>query len=124
MTTLDEAIACLNMIHAADPTVLGKLISFRVPCNSELALHPTVQVGLRDGWNEDGSLKGGDGTLFTDQPYEVGFLGVINGLFGVDYRQWGFIYAHFAEDEQLLGFSDGKGSGWFPTAKQIIDVNP
>lgn len=91
MTTeaADEAIEVLNRIHKADPTVLPALIAHRVPCNKDVAVDPTVQVGLR------ADKSGG---------YEVGFLGVINGFFGVDDNTWGFIAAIYDDDGVLTHF--------------------
>ena len=79
MTTVDEAIAVLNRIHAADPTVLPALIAYRVPCNRAVADDPTVQVGT----------SGGRTSKLDDPTFEVGLLGVINGIFGVDEQSWG-----------------------------------
>lgn len=88
VTALD-AIRVLNRIHAADPTVLPQLIAYRVPCNEALADDPTVQVGEipdSDGW-------------------QVGFLGVLNGIFGVDANTWGYIAANFTDaDGELTEF--------------------
>ena len=75
----------LNEIHQLDPTVLETLIPFRVPCNQALSEHPTVQVG-----------KNGDG-------FEVGLLGILNGLVGVKTNGWGFIGANY-DDGHLKEF--------------------
>ena len=56
----------LNEICRIDPYAMYELIESRVPCNQELSDHPTVQVQLdRDG-----------GPV-------VGFLGVLNGWYGL-----------------------------------------
>jgi len=93
MDAVDQAIEVLNRIHKADPTVMQSLIFHRVPCNQLVADDPTVQVGrgvnLSTGW-------------------EVGILGIINGLFGSDEHGWGHIYANFDSnnsDAKLLNFS-------------------
>lgn len=101
MVTKEQAVTLLNEIHALDPSVLQNLVSHRVPCNEALANHPTVQVGLVDG--EDGK-------------FEVGILGIINGLFGVDEKGWGFIAANRTNPPEcrLLGFDilkAGAGDG-------------
>ena len=67
--TPEDAIAVLNRIHAADPTVLPRLIRYRVPCNETVAGDPTVHVGLDQT----------DKTMMT-----VGLLGILNGIFGAD----------------------------------------
>ena len=64
--TLDQVVAFLNELLRLDRDAVGKLLAARVPCNQAFADHPTVQVAKR-----------GDGT------YDVGILGVLNGLFGV-----------------------------------------
>lgn len=87
---IDQAIEVLNRIHKADPSVMQSLIFHRVPCNQLVADDPTVQVGhsehLSEGW-------------------EVGILGIINGLFGVDENKWGHIYANFDDHGVLVNFS-------------------
>lgn len=86
---IHNAVDVLNRIHSKDRTVLPALIFFRTPCNDELANDETVQCGLVEG---------------TDK-FEVGFLGVLNGIFGIDERGWGYIYAHFDDDKNLTHFS-------------------
>lgn len=86
--TLTHALSVLNRIHALDPTVMPALIGYRVPCNDALAADPTVQVGS------------------SGEKYEVGLLGILNGLFGVDENDWGFIYARFDKDKNLIEFTD------------------
>lgn len=86
MSTVDQAVEILNRIHAADSTVLPALIEHRVACNEQLATDPTVQVRGRVG------------------EAEVGLLGIINGLFGVDDNSRGFIGAEYDTDHRLTGF--------------------
>ncbi len=78
--SLKQAVALLNGIHELDPTVLPALIEYRVPCNQELAEHPTVQVGVKDGG------------------WEVGILGILNGLFGTMKDGHGYITAELLRD--------------------------
>jgi hypothetical protein len=83
MTTKDEAadaaIEVLNRIHKADPTVLPALMAYRVPCNETICDDPTVQVRKNDN---------GD--------WEVGLLGIINGIFGiVEGKEHGYIAAYY-----------------------------
>lgn len=85
------AIEVLNRVHAADPTVLPALIGYRVPCNVAVADDPTVQVGKIDG---------------ADEAWEVGLLGVVNGLYGVQgERAVGYIAAHYDDDHRLTHFA-------------------
>jgi hypothetical protein len=94
MLSVDHAIEVLNRIHQADPTVMPALIFQRVPCNETLADDKTVQVGLiRDPDNPD------------PRKYEVGILGILNGIFGVDDNGYGFIYANFDDQGNLVDFS-------------------
>lgn len=86
MTTVDEAIDVLNAAKEADLDAIQALVGHRVPCNERLANHPTVQVGRRL------------------EPFSVGMLGIINGLFGVDEKEWGFIGAEYKGDGTLLRF--------------------
>lgn len=86
---IDDAIAVLNRIHETDPTVLPKLIFYRVPCNEALSDDPTVQVGRSDKEDAD---------------WEVGLLGIINGLFGIQEDGFGYIVAQF-EEGSILRFS-------------------
>ncbi len=84
------AIEVLNRVHQADPSVLPALIDHRVPCNLAVADDPTVQVG---------KIKG------TEQ-WEVGLLGIVNGLYGVQGpKAVGFIAAEYDDDHNLTHFT-------------------
>lgn len=56
----------LNELLEKDYDCVHELISYRVKCNQAVADHPTVQVQ---------QLK--------DEPFKVGLLGILNGLFGI-----------------------------------------
>ena len=85
---IDTAIEVLNRIHAADPSVLPALISHRVACNETVCDDPTVQVGRSDAGQ-----------------WEVGLLGVINGLVGiVPGAKHGYVGAFYDDDHVLLRF--------------------
>lgn len=74
--TVDEAIALLNEALALDPEAMSNLLlRARVNCNKGLADHPTIQSGKDKGQNN------------------VGLLGILNGMFGVDEDQCGAISA-------------------------------
>jgi hypothetical protein len=83
--TVDDVLVLLNVTHAADPKAMDALVKARVSCNEELANHPTVQVGLRNG------------------SYSIGILGILNGLFGIDGKGYGAIAANYDSDK-LVGF--------------------
>jgi hypothetical protein len=70
----------LNELLTLDRPAIASLISNRVPCNQTLADHPTVQAGAQHGG------------------FNVGMLGLLNGLCGVRENQYGLIYAVFDDD--------------------------
>jgi len=78
--TLQDTINLLNEMLALDARATYRLISSRAACNKELGDHPTIQV-LDIG--------------------EVGLLGVLNGLFGVDEEDYGAIAAVFDNGELI-----------------------
>lgn len=85
---IDHTIEVLNRINKADPTVLPALISYRVPCNEAVGDDPTVQVGrVGETWGD----------------WEVGFLGILNGIFGANETGWGYIVANM-EDGAITHF--------------------
>lgn len=62
----DALIVFLNELLAFDANALSTLLAARVGCNDALAWHPSVQVAEHD-----------------DGVYSVGFLGILNGFYGV-----------------------------------------
>jgi hypothetical protein len=79
--TPDDIVCLLNDLLEIDPKAINDLCFNRVPCNEELSLHPTVQV------NSDA------------QGYQVGLLGILNGMVGA--------------------FDSGKLKGWGCIAAQV-----
>jgi len=75
--TIKEVIDFLNELVELDNAAIESLINSRVNCNKAMADHPTVQV--RQWPSEEG--------------FEVGLLGVLNGMFGVNEDGWGGIVA-------------------------------
>lgn len=80
----DEELAArvvefLNELLKLDRPAVAALIANRVPCNEELANHPSVQVAAQHGG------------------YHVGMLGVLNGLCGAGADRYGLIEAVFEE---------------------------
>lgn len=63
--SLENIIAFLNNLLLCDPKAIESLINTRVECNEALADHRTVQVA------QVGHI------------YEVGILGILNGIFGI-----------------------------------------
>ena len=76
---VDDLISFLNQLIEIDSYAVSALFTTRVLCNEELAEHSTVQV--RQFVNDKG------------QGWEVGILGLINGMFGVDLEGYGPITA-------------------------------
>lgn len=76
--TAQHAVKVLNEALKADPTAMNKLFFTRVACTEELSQHPTIQVRGYETGNEP-------------QPPNVGVLGLINGIFGVNDRNYGFV---------------------------------
>lgn len=61
---LEAILKCLNEAHALDSEAIGNLIGTRIPCNSNLAEHPIIIVGL------DNTIPGNS----------IGCLGLLNGI--------------------------------------------
>lgn len=98
--SLEEALEVLNDALRRDHDAMLALTEHREPCNEELAHHPTIQVVERR------PLPG----------YQVGLLGILNGLFGAAEDGWGYIMARFAltcptckaEGKALEGLVEGQ----------------
>lgn len=67
IATLEDVVRVLNQAISADAAAVTRMFTARFPCNRALSEHPTIQCG-----ND-----------------EVGPLGIINGLFGVDADEYG-----------------------------------
>lgn len=70
---VEQAVAVLNEALEADPVAMLGLFQHGVSVNDALADHPTIQVDSETG-------------TAVLRP-----LGLINGLFGVDADNWGYI---------------------------------
>jgi hypothetical protein len=88
--TLDEVIDLLNDAVSDDPWAMDMLLEQRVYCNERLANHQTIQV-----------RKAEPLVVFNTQMseeisrWQVGILGILNGIFGIDERGMGRIQAVF-----------------------------
>ena len=77
------AVEVLNLALAADRLAVNQFFTQEVKVNTdELRDHPTIQVGSRDLFHQDE-----ESTAIVMRP-----LGLINGLFGTNEKQYGFIY--------------------------------
>lgn len=83
---INRAIDVLNEALATDPVAIHAMFVQRVHCSSPLGDHPTIQVVEHITERAPG--------VYTDT-YSLGVLGLINGLFGVDADNRGFICAHW-----------------------------
>ena len=75
--SVDDVLAVLNELVKLDATAMRNLIETRVECNEDLSKHESIQVWM------DKEKK----------VYMVGFLGILNGLFGVSETGCGIINA-------------------------------
>ena len=85
---VEDVIAFLNDLLRVDRSAVSRLIETRVPCNECVANHPSVQVQADPGGKNP----------------SVGFLGVLNGMFGVDEEGWGQIGMEVTDDGRILHF--------------------
>lgn len=85
---VERAARVLNEALSLDPVAVNALVSHRVPCNARLADHPTIQVGAPAA----------------GEPGNVGMLGVINGILGVDAESWGALVAIVDDKNEVLEF--------------------
>jgi hypothetical protein len=83
--SIQDVIDVLNQAVALDKDAVEALVEHRVPCNSYLADHPTIQV---------------------TQDHKIGLLGILNGLFGADADGWGAIAAVFGDGLKPIKFED------------------
>lgn len=87
----ERVVAFLNELLQLDRPAIAALTENRIPCNQEIANHPTCQVG---------SYHGG---------LQIGLLGVLNGLCGIDELGRGAIEAMFESRDGFSQSLDLKG---------------
>ena len=80
----------LNEACKLDPQFMQTLVTSRFPCNDKIKDHPTIQVHCYGDASEE-------------KP-KAGFLGMLNGLIGVDVNISGPVAANFDDNGKLLGF--------------------
>ena len=83
---IDRALDVLNEMLALDPIATNALFCASAPVNEALANHPTIQV-----WAPPG------------QQTCVRPIGLINGLFGCDGNEIGYICADY-DNGRITGF--------------------
>ena len=94
---LGIALQTLNEAYAADSNAMHALICNRVPCNKNLADHPTIQVNVNK--------------VTPEESFAVGMIGVINGI--IERATGKRVAAKFSEPDsegqrQLIGFCEYK----------------
>lgn len=92
--TAQDVCDLLNGLLKRDPKAIASLVNNRVPCNDDIANHPTVQVH---------DIGDGEASL--------GLIGILNGLFGVDKGRMGPILMTSNQDDVVLGFGVKKSRG-------------
>ena len=91
ITLARELCGYLNELLALDEEAILAFCENRVPCNDQLADHPTIQVSP----NED--------TGISSKKYSVGILGIINGFVGVRYSDgYGYLCAVYNDEETKI----------------------
>ena len=102
--TLEETAEYLNELLKTDPGTINALFNIRSTCTEAFANHPTVQVGCQ-----------GEGK---NRWCQVGFIGILNGLFGIDEKGWGHLVLTLdngaitgfsvLSDSDIIGFESGE----------------
>lgn len=84
--TIQSAVKLLNEALNIDCVAINALFGMRTSCNKKLSKHKTIQV-----------------VKVFDDFYQVGFMGILNGMFGVDENGWGCICMD-VNDGEITGF--------------------
>lgn len=84
--TPEEVVNFLNEALKNDPVAISSLFQIRVFCNIKTAKHKSIQV-FRMGKDS----------------YLVGFIGLLNGMFGANKNGWGCIAANY-KGTKILNF--------------------
>ena len=76
--SIEGTVLFLNELLELDANTVSSLFSMRLMCNEDLADHESVQV-----------------RQLADNVFQVGMIGILNGLFGSDRHGWGHIAADY-----------------------------
>lgn len=85
-----DIVAMLNEITQLDPELMTNVALKRFPCKPEIRDHKTVQAHCF-------------GAASVEEP-EAGFIGILNGVIGIDSNHYGPIAAILGENGTLTGF--------------------
>lgn len=97
--SIEDTINFLNELLRIDSKAVKSLIDLRVECNEQLAKHPTVQVRITPPYLKD--------------RYDVGLLGILNGLFGINEAYFGPIVVVINDDTgELVEFRRTTAKDW------------
>jgi hypothetical protein len=89
--SIKDIIDTLNELVETDRDFVNTLISTRFPCNDKLRDHKSVQVSSTiDANNEEIPM--------------AGFLGVLNGIIGIDRNKYGAVCAVFDDNNKIKEF--------------------
>jgi len=90
----------LNELLKKDPKGIKKLFNYRVKTTTEVANHPSVLVASSREYGPKSESKISN--------YSLGFLGILNGLFGTQEDGCGFLYYSYKEykngQQDILSF--------------------
>ena len=95
--TKQDVVDLLNEFLKLDPQAAEELMFYRAVCNKAVEEHPTIQVRVTD--ESDVYFAVG-----ADHIARIGFIGLLNGMFGVDGDDNGAIGMIIDEGEILTGF--------------------
>ncbi len=90
--TAEHAVKILNDALEADPAAINELFRHRASCNEALAEHSSIQVRAYAKEREHAA------------PPTVGFLGLLNGIFGMKPSGYGHLQSE-VENGQIVRFS-------------------
>lgn len=114
---LDEVIELLNEAVRDDRIAMDLLVNERVYCNETLANHPTIQVQKAEPLVVFNTKMSEEVSR-----WQVGLLGILNGIFGIDERGTGRIAAVFnivcPDDCQSVDFEGYKVGETCPCCKE------
>lgn len=85
-SSVQDVIDLLNELNRMDGDVVSALVNTRYRCNDAVVRHPTVQVD-----SSEGSPR-------------LGFVGLLNGLFGVDEGGYGPLTAVMDARNKVVRF--------------------
>ncbi len=104
IVSAEQAVKILNEAFAIEGKQLDLILCTGSRVSEELANHPTIQCSI-SGYADRREFINGDiiATGERDPIYKMSFIGLLNGIFGVDANGQGSI-ARIIEDGELKGF--------------------